>query len=561
MTYGTREYASLVDIVQAFCKYFESVFSVCQNNSILGHCNRYDTPLFRLPKVSPAQMKAEISALDRNTCCGYDRVSAVFLRECAEDLCYPLSMIFNMSVDRGEYPSLLKFNNIVPVYKMKGDKSCMESYRPISIQPVVSKLFERLVNRALRAHLKLLVCDEQHGFLPTKSTATNLLCYCDFITTALDDRVQVHSIYTDFQKAFDSVSHELLLLKMQNFFGIFGDELRWFSSYLSDRHQRVVLQGVESDWVPVTSGVPQGSILGPSLFIMYINDLPSRLRYSHCLMFADDVKLFKRVSSIEDCHELQTDLNSIADWCSEWNMKLNFTKCFFINFSLKRVNNILFSYSVNNNFIHSLSEIKDLGVYFTSKMSFSLHITKVVNRASRMLGFVRRTMLPFKDVKVLKVLYNSYVRSSLDYCSVVWSPNAKYLVDKIERVQKRFVKCLCRQSNIKYDSSDYLKLCSHFQLTSLEHRRKVTDMAIFYKILHSKINCFSLVSNVFLHLPAKRTRHTNVFTTSKKSRLLLRRNDFLPRCVVLANFLECVDFFDCTVSDRHFKRVISEHLL
>ena len=170
----------------------------------------------------------------------------------------------------------------------------------------------------------------------------------------------------------------------------------------------------------------------------------------------------------------------------------------------------MFDYYINNNFIHTVSKIKDLGVYFTSNMSFSLHINKVVNRALRMLGFVPRTMSPFNDVKVLKVLYNSYVRSSLDYCSSVWRPNAKCLIEKIERVQKRFVKCLCFQSKIKYD---YLKLCSHFQLTSLELRRKVADMVFFHKILPSNVNCFSLVPSVFLHLPARRTRHTKVFGT------------------------------------------------
>ena len=141
-------------------------------------------------------------------------VPFVFLLECADELCQLLSMIFNLSVDWGEYPSLLKFNNVVTIYKNKGDKSCVTSYRPISIQPVISKLFERIVNDALRQHLKLLIGDEQHGFMPMKSTTTNLLSYSDFITSAFDDGAQVHAIYTDFHKAFDSVSHELLLYKM-----------------------------------------------------------------------------------------------------------------------------------------------------------------------------------------------------------------------------------------------------------------------------------------------------------------------------------------------------------
>ena len=140
---------------------------------------------------------------------------------------------------------------------------------PIAIQPVVSKLFEKIVNDALRSHLNLLICNEQHGFLPSKSTTTNLLAYKDFIAMALDDNVQVHSIYTDFHKAFDCVPHNLLLYKMSNLFGIYGNDLHWFRTYLSDRKQRVVMGVFASDWVMVTSGVPEGSILEPSLFIMY----------------------------------------------------------------------------------------------------------------------------------------------------------------------------------------------------------------------------------------------------------------------------------------------------
>ena len=177
--------------------------------------------------------------------------------------------------------------------------------------------------------------------------------------------------------------------------------------------------GIESDWVSVSSGVPQGSILGPSLFIMYINDLPSCLCYSKCVLYADDVKIYKRISSLSDCLELQRDLVSFSEWCSQWKLNLNFTKCFFMNFSLKRDLNILFDYSLSNNILQCVSEIKDLGVTFTSNMSFSVHIINIVNKALRMLGFVRRTMKHVNDIGVLKVLYNSYVRSSLDFCSSV----------------------------------------------------------------------------------------------------------------------------------------------
>ena len=451
MTYNECDYTSLRDIARAFCQYFESVFSI-KNDFVLPECCAFDVPLFRLPHISSDHMKAILLSIDRYTCSGFDNVPALVLIECADELCLPLATIFNLSVDQGEFPSFLKYNNIIPIYKLKGDKSCVESYRPISIQPVVSKIFEKIVNRALRNHICQLICEEQHGFSPQKSTTTNLLCYKDFISSSFDDNVQVHSIYTDFHKAFDTVSHELLLLKMSRQFGITGNELTWFCSYLSHRYQRVVIGGTESDWVPVISGVPQGSILGPSLFIMYVNDLSSCLRSSECLLFADDVKIFKRISSANDCLDLQTDLNALSEWCSLWRMKLNLAKCFFINFSLKRVFNISFNYSLDGSVLKSVTDVKDLGVYFSSNLSFSKHISTVVNKAFRMLGFVKRTMKPLRSVTVYKILYNAYIRSCLDYCSPVWSPNARYLIDKVERVQKRFLKHLCFIDNVKYDS-------------------------------------------------------------------------------------------------------------
>ena len=249
----------------------------------------------------------------------------------------------------------------------------------------------------------------------------------------------MHSLYTDFQKAFDSVCHEYLLIKMSNQFGIVGNNLSWFRSYLSDRFQRVVISGIESDWAPVTSGVPQGSILGPSLFLMFVNDIPPSLSSCESLMFADDLKIFKRISSVNDCVDLQFALNCLFSWCSKWKMTLNTEKCFYVNFSFKRAHNIEFDYMIDNCILQPVKHIKDLGVHFSYNMCFSLHIASIVKKSFRMLGFVRRVLKPFKDVNVLKIMYNSYVRANLDYCSSVWSPQSKYLIDKIERVQKVFV--------------------------------------------------------------------------------------------------------------------------
>ena len=237
-------------------------------------------------------------------------------------------------------------------------------------------------------------------------------------------------------------------------------------------------------------------------------------------------------------------------------MNFNLKKCVFINFSLKRHCDILHDYFLADVLLKQVYLIKDLGVYFTPKLSFSVHICKTVNKAFRMLGFVKRTLKPFGNVGVYKILYNSFIRSSLDYCSSVWSPHSKIFISKVERVQKKFVKHLCYLTNNNFCNGNYATLCELFQLTTLERRREICDLILFHKILHSKVNCSELLSSVCLNVPSRRTRHTEVLTTRKKCRIVLRKSDFIPRCAAKANTLDQVDFFDSLLTKNMLNRVL-----
>ena len=208
----------------------------------------------------------------------------------------------------------------------------VENYRGISIQPILAKVFEGFVNRALRSHLSNLIIDNQDGFIQIKSCVTNLPSYSDFITKTFDNKTQTHSIYTDFRRAFDVVPHQLLLHKLNKQFGIEGNMLKWFKSYLSGRMQRVVINGVHSNWYSASSGVPQGSIIRPTIFLTYINDIANCVKYSEFLLFADDTKLFKEIKTFDDCLLLQNVIDNIFTWCKTWRMELNTEKCFFHEF-------------------------------------------------------------------------------------------------------------------------------------------------------------------------------------------------------------------------------------
>ena len=492
-----------------------------------------------------------------NTSTGYDNVPAIVLVKCAVVLCVPLSNLFNLSLSRGVYPSALKYNNLIPIYK-KGPKRNVENYRGISIMPVVAKLFERLVNASLRKHIRFLICDEQHGFLAGRSTVTNLTLYTDFLSKCLDEKSEVHSIYTDFCKAFDVVSFDLLLLKMQKQFGIDGISLAWFRSYLTDRFQRVTLSGMESEWFNVLSGVPQGSILGPTLFLMFVNDLPSILTSSCCLLFADDAKVFMKINNVNDCKRLQSDIDSLSSWCNVWKINLNISKCMVMKFSLKRSLAVNFVYFICETVLPSVNEIKDLGVIFTSNLCFNKHITTITKKSFQLVGFLRRVLKLFKNRDVCITMFNSLIRSRLEYCSVIWSPSAKHFIDKIERVQKKYLKFMCFKFRLPYDVP-YPSLCKSFKFQPLYHRRNICDLVTFNKILTNKLDCSPLLESIDFNVPpppssypvTRRRIHYTPPCFRESFRINIRKNSPLVRCQHLANSTG-LDMFD--VNLYHFKK-------
>ena len=435
MTYNGATLTTSRSILQAFRLFFKSVF-IQYDSSYMPHCEYRHTPTFLMPRIKATDVRNILKSTEPSTSTGCDNISATFLIKCADSLCYPLADLFNLSIQRGEFPAILKRDNVVPIYKRKGTKNDVDCYRGISLQPIIAKIFEGFINRALREHATPLISQNQHGFLKNKSYASNLACYTDFTSKTFDKKSQTDSIYTDFQKAFDVVPHELLLMKINRKFGTEGDALRWFQSYLCNRQQRVVINGSHSEWYKAVSGVPQGSIIGPTLFIMYINDIVDCVHNSQILLFANDCKIYKDVSSIIDCTLLQHDLNRINVWCKEWHMKLHPDKCFYMNLSLKRTHDVTNTYIIGDNTLQRIFEMKDLGIYFTPNLNFNLHISKITSKSLQMLGFMKRVSHDFTDVKTLHILYNSLVRSRLEYCSQIWNPSAAASITKLERVQK-----------------------------------------------------------------------------------------------------------------------------
>ncbi|CAH2105767.1 unnamed protein product [Euphydryas editha] len=246
-------------------------------------------------------------------------------------------------LDPGCVPDMWKRAYITPVHK-KGCRSEVSNYRPISKLCIIAKVFEKLIYRQTYSALCHSISLSQHGFIKGRSTVSNLILLGDYITDAMDDGYQVDVIYTDYSKAFDRIPHDILLNKLE-MIGIHGDLLRWFASYVDNRCQAVVINNYISSWVVVPSGVPQGSLLGPLLFIIFVNDIEKCLKTSKLLCFADDMKIFARIRTYADAILLQEDLNLLQSYCIKNNLDLNPEKCTIMSFS-RRVNTISYEYSL-----------------------------------------------------------------------------------------------------------------------------------------------------------------------------------------------------------------------
>ena len=293
--------------------------------------------------------------------CTPDLIPAKLLKEGAEGICVSLSHLFQLSFERGILPRDWTSANVVPVFK-RDDRHKPANYRPISLTSLIVKVMEKIIHSAARIvsclESKNLLNSFQFGFRSCHSTVDLLLRTTHDMALALEERASLHCLLLDFSKAFDSVPHERLLLKLDAV-GIRGRLLAWIRAFFTCRMQRVVVNGAYSSWLPVRSGVPQGSVLGPLLFIIYVNDIYSVIHNSSHGMFADDLTLYRAVRTLDDCELLPNDLTNVASWSQRWQLKLNWTKCEAINITNKR-QSPLFSYNIHNHSIPWCPQIRYL---------------------------------------------------------------------------------------------------------------------------------------------------------------------------------------------------------
>ena len=318
------------------------------------------------------------------------------------------------------------------------------------------------------------LCEEQHGFRSHRSCTTQLLLFSEILSKRIEDGLDTDVIYLDFQKAFDKVSHRRLLLKVEKA-GIQGPICDLIKDFLSNRKHRINVNGSYSSKSSVKSGIPQGSILGPLLFIIFINDLPNSIK-NHCMMFADDTKIFGNPGS-----SLQLDINRADEWAQKWKMKFNVNKCKVLHFN-KGENNQYDYYMVDQHTMCKMTatpQEKDIGVIFDNNLQFNSHITTTVNKCQQILSIIKRSF-DFIDENIMTLLYSTLVRPIIEYSNVIWAPHLRKHINMMEAVQRRATRMVPNLKNLNYH--ERLK---KLNLYSLAYRRRRGDLIQVFKLMHS----------------------------------------------------------------------------
>ena len=340
-----------------------------------------------------------------------------------------------------------------------------------------------------------LLSEKQYGFMKGRSTVTQLLKVMDDWTRWLENGGQIDVVYTDLEKAFDKVPHKMLIAKLKTL-KLSESVIKWIESFLMNRRQRVKINDSMSRWTPVVSGIPQGTVLGPLLFIIYINDIVSFCQSgSHLFLYADDAKIFRYIENENDYFKLQADIHDIVRWINKALLKLNINKCKIVSFG-RNVSD--YEYEIDNIKLERLKSIKDLGVMFDEKLKFDLHIKEKSAKANSILGVIKRNFQNFTQSAGI-LLYKSMVRSHLEYAVQVWSPYRKGDIDTLEKVQMRATKLICKNKNLSYE--ERLRLLN---LPTLKFRRHRGDMIELYKIVHGMYDVSTTVNLSFRGL--SRTR-------------------------------------------------------
>jgi len=462
----------------AFNSYFLSHTKLNSSGSDLGQVVDSHNLVLNFVNVSENEVLDQIKALALNKATGPDNISVRILKEAGSAIVPSLTKLINMSLQHCEMPLTWKKANVIPLFK-KGEKDTLSNYRPISILSVVSKVFEKVIFKNVYNYLHAhnFLTTHQSGFRPKDSTVNQLAYLYHTFSKALDDKLDVRIVFCDVSKAFDRVWHQGLIHKL-NTIGVTGPLLSWFKSYLKDRQQRVLIKGQHSDWGHIEAGVPQGSVLGPLLFLVYINDLVECVD-CHIKLFADDTSLYVIFDDESQAADvLNSNLSKVQDWADKWLVTFNPSKTVSMVITNKRstVHPPLY---YNNVPIQEVDTHKHLGLTFSSRLSWQPHIHNLLSNVSKLNGVMCRLKNRL-DRSTLNIIYKTFVRPKLEYACVIWSDCTVREQDLLERLQLSFARIV---TGARKGTKNEL-LYRDLKWAKLEDRRKRNILLFIHKLVY-----------------------------------------------------------------------------
>ena len=503
--------------------------------------------------ITPKKVATVIHSLDPSKATGPDGIPVVVLQRCCPELAPVLSKLYNKLLSQSCFPSCWKIPNVIAAFKNSGDRSDSGNYRPISLLPIISKVFESLIASSLIRHVDSLGLfnDCQYGFRATRSTADVLTVISERLSRVLEAGGRARAIALDISKAFDKVWHAGLIHKLCGY-GINGHLLDLIQSFLSNRQLKVVLDGQESACYSINAGVPQGSVLGPILFLLFINDLPDDL-LSQIAIYADDTTVYDcqeetdAFSMLDQARCLESDLQDIVEWGKKWLVTFNAGKTKLLSVS-KCHRATPFSIPMNGKDLPENNSFRLLGLTFSNSLTWNEYVEAIAKSAAQKVGSLYRARA-YLTPECILYLYKSSIRPCMEYCCHLWAGAPAHLLNLLDKIQNRVCNMVGPQLSLK--------------LQPLSHRRDVASLSLFYKYFHG--HCSEELASL---VPPRKifTRHTRQAARAHEFTVEepfisknFRRSSFFPRTSHLWNSLpsEC---FPPTYDLQSFKCSVNRYL-